>query len=103
MASELDKKRAVIPYLLRNAVRDPSNAFGKFIKTMRDDLTQKVFAEQLGISPQYLCDLENGRRMPSIAVADALIAVCDLDGPSVHKTAAEAHGWKLQKRKDIPQ
>lgn len=30
-----------------------------------DDLTQVEFAEKLGVSKQYLCDLEHGRRFAS--------------------------------------
>ena len=29
-------------------------------------MTQKEFAKKLGITPQSLCDLEKGRRIPSV-------------------------------------
>jgi transcriptional regulator with XRE-family HTH domain len=33
---------------------------------MSEDLSQKAFAKTLGISAQSLCDLEKGRRVPSV-------------------------------------
>lgn len=63
--------------------------------------TQQQLAERLGLSPQYVCDLESGRRMPSVNVVDAIVAKC---GPKIggdvyrrrwNKLGAMAHGWKL--------
>lgn len=41
--------------------------FGNALESYRkcEELTMKAFAEQLGISPQSLCDIEKGRRIPS--------------------------------------
>ena len=41
--------------------------FGNALESHRkcEELTMKVFAKQLGISPQSLCDIEKGRRIPS--------------------------------------
>ena len=41
--------------------------FGMAVESlrMRDELTQTVFAKKLGISRQYLCDVEKGRRLVS--------------------------------------
>jgi transcriptional regulator with XRE-family HTH domain len=41
--------------------------FAKLIESYRlaDELSQKDFAKQLGISQASLCDLEKGRRIPS--------------------------------------
>ena len=36
---------------------------------MGDELTQVDFAEKLGVSKQYLCDVEHGRRSVSIPMA----------------------------------
>jgi transcriptional regulator with XRE-family HTH domain len=36
---------------------------------MCDELTQQQFSEKLGISKQYLCDLEKGRRYASVKAA----------------------------------
>lgn len=42
--------------------------FGNTLEAYRlaEDMTQKDFAKKLKISPQSLCDLEKGRRIPSI-------------------------------------
>lgn len=39
-------------------------AFGKFVRERRESLgkTQKGFAKEVGISPAYLSDIENGNR-----------------------------------------
>lgn len=61
-------------------------------------LSQKEFAKRLGVSPQYVCDLEHGRRLGSVQYVDA---VCDLIGawPSMrkvwHHAGARAHGWQI--------
>lgn len=41
--------------------------FGSFLISWRESegLTQTVFAKKLGLSPANLCDLEQGRRVPS--------------------------------------
>lgn len=41
--------------------------FGNALEAYRlsDNLSQKDFAKKLGITPQSLCDLEKGRRIPS--------------------------------------
>ncbi len=45
--------------------------FGRFLRSWReaDELSQKRFAKQLGMSVQNLCDLEKGRRIPSASRA----------------------------------
>ncbi len=45
--------------------------FGNALESYRlgEEMSQKDFARQLGITPQSLCDLEKGRRIPSIARA----------------------------------
>jgi transcriptional regulator with XRE-family HTH domain len=61
-------------------------------------LSQKDFAERLNVSPQYVCDLEHGRRLGSVQHVDA---ICDLIGarPTMriawHQAGARAHGWKI--------
>ncbi len=42
--------------------------FGSALEAYRlgEELSQKVFAKRLGITPQSLCDLEKGRRIPSV-------------------------------------
>ena len=41
--------------------------FGMAVESLRirDDLSQTTFAKKLGLSRQYLCDVEKGRRMVS--------------------------------------
>jgi DNA-binding XRE family transcriptional regulator len=65
-------------------------------------LTQGQMAKRLGISPQYLCDLEHGRRKPSLTVVNALCNCFGPNGPSDsgfrrswHRTAAKEHGWRI--------
>lgn len=45
-----------------------NNEFGQFIEKKRLDkgITLRKFAEQVGIAPAYMSDLENGRRLPPI-------------------------------------
>jgi len=45
--------------------------FGKLLESHRkaDELSQKEFAEMLGISQSSLCDLEKGRKIPSASRA----------------------------------
>lgn len=42
--------------------------FGNALEAYRlaDDFSQKEFAKKLGITAQSLCDLEKGRRLPSV-------------------------------------
>lgn len=45
--------------------------FGNLISAIRlgEEMTQIEFAKTLGVSKQYLCDVEHGRRSVSIAAA----------------------------------
>lgn len=67
--------------------------------------TQKDMAKILGISPAYYNDLERGRRLPSLRIADA-IARFEYDNRSFdheiewfrklwHGLSAKAHGWDV--------
>jgi len=42
--------------------------FGNTLESYRlgEEMSQKDFARKLGMSPQSLCDLEKGRRIPSV-------------------------------------
>lgn len=55
-------------------------------------------AKGIGISPQYLHDLKEGRRLPSVEVTGKICAWLGR-GPKGraewHTAAARAHGWKL--------
>ena len=45
--------------------------FGNSLEAYRlaEEMTQKEFAKKLGVTPQSLCDLEKGRRIPSVGRA----------------------------------
>lgn len=45
-----------------------------FLKKQQGDQTDKDFASSLGVSPQYLCDVYNGRRVPGDSIASAVNA-----------------------------
>ena len=57
--------------------------FGKLLEAFRkgEELTQKEFAEMLGISQSSLCDLEKGRKIPSPSRA---INIAQILGLSEH-------------------
>lgn len=71
--------------------------FGKRLRTMREGMgwEQKRLAQSLEVSPQHVCDLESGRRAPSVNLVDRL---CDWIGGGYvewHRAGARAHGWKV--------
>lgn len=45
-------------------------------------LTQKAFAEQIGMRPSHLCELLNGKRSMTIAIADKIETVLGIDSQS---------------------
>lgn len=61
-------------------------------------LSQKDWAAELGVSAQYICDLEHGRRLGSVEIVNA---ICKLtrcsskERTSWHRAAARAHGWEV--------
>jgi transcriptional regulator with XRE-family HTH domain len=71
------------------------------VKQLRADygLSQKEFAKGLGISPQYLCDIEAARRLPSVKLVKRLNDYCGHMHVSAlrawHTAAARAHGWDI--------
>jgi DNA-binding XRE family transcriptional regulator len=62
------------------------------------DLDQKTFAEHIGITAQYLCDLEKGRRLGSVAIVNR---ICEMLGRGPkgrrewHVAGARSHGWEV--------
>lgn len=62
------------------------------------ELSQKAMAEKIGITPQYLCDLEHGRRLGSVEVVER---ICEAFGRGTkgrkewHQAAARSHGWDV--------
>ena len=61
-------------------------------------MTQQEFAKRMEVSPQHQCDLEKGRRMPSVSYVKRLCAKHGR-GPKGklwwHQLAAAAHGWEI--------
>ena len=70
------------------------------IRTAREarQMNQKEFAGAISITPQYLCDLEQGRRLGSVEVVNR---ICDLLGigdrarRKWHVAGARSHGWNV--------
>ena len=58
--------------------------FGSALEAERlcQNLSQKEFAKKLGISPQSLCDIEKGRRIPSVRRASKIAAVLEQSAES---------------------
>ena len=52
--------------------------FLEFLKKQQGDRTDKQFADSLGVSPQYLCDVYNNRRVPGKGIASAVNATRSL-------------------------
>ena len=46
--------------------------FLEFLKKQQGDQTAHQFASRLGVSPQYLSDVYNGRRPPGESITSAL-------------------------------
>ena len=46
--------------------------FLEFLKKQQGDQTAQQFASRLGVSPQYLSDVYNGRRPPGESITAAL-------------------------------
>jgi transcriptional regulator with XRE-family HTH domain len=64
----------------------------------RRELSQKDFAAALGFTPQYVNDLEHGRRLGSVEFVER---VCDWlecradQRRAWHIAGAKSHGWKV--------
>lgn len=72
---------------LRSMMIDARNAAG---------LSQKDWAERLGFTPQYICDLEQGRRLGSVQFVERVCDVLQLSPRQRrewHEAGARAHGW----------
>lgn len=63
------------------------NELGKIIHEMRkkSKKTIKTITEELEISPQYLNDIENGKRVPSGILLKKIIKLFNLDGNEQRK------------------
>lgn len=62
------------------------------------EMSQKELAEALGFTPQYVCDLEKGRRLGSVEFVERLCKHFNR-GPEGrrewHVAAARSHGWDI--------
>lgn len=61
-------------------------------------LNQKQLAEALGFTPQYVCDLEMGRRLGSLEFVERVCEFLKCKQPTRlkwHRAAARAHGWDV--------
>lgn len=62
------------------------------------DISRQDLARDLSISPQYLCDLEKGRRMPSVVLVERICKYLSR-GPKGrrdwHIAGAKSHGWEV--------
>lgn len=61
-------------------------------------LSQKDMAKRLQITPQYLCDLEQQRRLGSVEIVEAIVDEFG-NGPKwrrvLHAVVARGHGWDV--------
>ena len=77
-----------------------SLSFPEMLKAVRcgGEFSQSFMAEKIGYSVQYWCDLEKGRRNPSVEFVNRL---CNYMGRKQHgrlewhRAAARAHGWEV--------
>lgn len=62
------------------------------------EIDQQTMAKGIGCSAQHLCDLEKGRRLPSVRIVESICAWLGR-GPKGrrewHAAAARAHGWDV--------
>ena len=80
--------------------QQPRSKFAEMLRARRRKLgwPQKRMAHELGISPSYLCDLESGRRLPSVGIVQSICwgAGCGEAGRRRwHLAGARAHGWDV--------
>lgn len=85
----------------------PAHEFQHRLRCVRleEKWTGQTMANAIGISPAYYSDLERGRRLPSLRIADRC---AELDYKRAHydhtrdwfvaywhTLAAKAHGWRI--------
>jgi transcriptional regulator with XRE-family HTH domain len=64
----------------------------------RHRLSQKDFAAVLDFTPQYVCDLEKGRRLGSVEFVNRLcdwLGADDRGRKQWHLAGARSHGWNV--------
>lgn len=55
-----------------------ANLFGRRLRELRGSMTQKNMAEKLNITQPYLCELERGRRLPSLELLHSFARKLDV-------------------------
>lgn len=78
----------------------PMMTFIEMLMTLRREglFTQGHIAQELGISPQYLCDLEGGRRRPTVKLVNRIsdyLGRGPLGRAEWHRAGARACGWDI--------
>ena len=61
-------------------------------------INQKQLAEALDFTPQFVCDLEMGRRLGSVEFVERMCKFLKCKQPTRlrwHRAAARAHGWDV--------
>ncbi len=86
--------------VIRTIESDPLMTYREMLIELRSavGMTQKELAAALKISNQYLCDMEHGRRMPSVNVVEKICKWAGRGPRGIshwHIAAARAHGWKV--------
>ena len=61
-----------------NKGEEMSKKFGELVREYRGKKTLKELGDEIGITPAYLSDIENGNRFPSKDKLEKLIKVFDL-------------------------
>ena len=62
------------------------------------EIQQKDFAAALNFTPQYVCDLEKGRRLGSVEFVNRLcdwLGANDRERKKWHLAGARSHGWNI--------
>jgi transcriptional regulator with XRE-family HTH domain len=82
------------------STREDWLTFAGMLKGYRKDvgMTLVKFGEAIGYSNVYVCDIELGRRNPSVKFVEALISGMNMsksEGAIWHRLAAKANGWKV--------
>ena len=76
------------------------NPFHEMLIALRAvrNLSQKDLALMVGYSPQYVSDIEHGRRAPSYEFVSQLVHTFNTSGPMRSEwmlAGARAHGWDI--------
>jgi len=66
-----------------------NNKLGKYIVELRNKKMNKIpsrqVAKMLNITPQYMCDIESGNRIPSAQILSKMVVIFDLNQAEKNK------------------